>query len=664
MAGAAGGADISATEDQEPFRQPQQRKRWIRLPRPGMPRLPRPRLPRIRCGKTGITFPAADSREARRPPSSQEALEASRQQELDAIPEPEDLPAAESSRPPESKAEVPRSDSQPELSVPEPELFENLQDFVDEVPPEFLIQEQEEPPMPPPAGPFPPGARIPSPAPSPAPSVVASSAGRQRQQFQQQQRFLQPDPESESEREPFEEEGTDDISLNMIKLESWKVKPFELSLGDVLPGKTAAVLGIAEAIAQFEFEKAKDLKVMRDLLALEQASLWKRLFHCRHLHRQVAESVEVAIKAEDFDSARAMYEVQRTAEGCIKGFGVKRDLLGSALMGNGYLDLGFASDLGLLRESFTVECWVYFETLQGKAKVFHPKPSAVGGLPTLTVSAGHVELKRRNGQAHSALVKFSEKHWSHLAFTWSKTADGDFDVNVFQDGLQVAFGKEQRGITTDSEVRLGSIAGKMTEFRIWNHARPKEQIEAWMLRRCRGDEEGLVCCLSLTAGQEFTDATLDPGSALEPGHHFAIRGSHRGEVTFDGDHPPELRSWQEAEQRDADPASGIHVSFDEDFLAKAWRWLDGQHVEEAKRRKEDAERRLGAEEVRKREEQLRREEDLRRQAEEKERRAKDDEFRRKEEAIQAKKEEAEGRRERRMRPFKKLMNCGTCTGGF
>eukprot|EP00930_Biecheleria_cincta_P052604 TRINITY_DN3785_c0_g1_i1.p1 TRINITY_DN3785_c0_g1~~TRINITY_DN3785_c0_g1_i1.p1 ORF type:complete len:665 (+),score=166.25 TRINITY_DN3785_c0_g1_i1:24-1997(+) len=657
MAGASRGGNMSELEDQEPLRQPQQRKRWLRL------RLPRPRLPGIRCGSTRVRS-RADSREARQP-SSQEAQEESRQQELDAIPEPEDVPAAEPSRLPESKAEVPRADSQPEVSVPEPELFENPQDFVDEVPPEFLIQEQEEPPLPAPAEPVPAAARTPSPAPSPAPSVVASSGRQQRQQpQQQQQRFLQPDPESESEREPFEEEGTDDISLNMIKLESWKVKPFELSLGDVLPAKTAAISGIAEAIAQFEFEKAKDLKVMRDLLAMEQASLWKRLFHCRHLHRQVADSVELAIKAEDFDAARAMYEVQRTAEDCIKGFGVKRHLLGSALMGNGYLDLGFASDLGLLRESFTVECWVYFETLQGKAKVFHPKPSAVGGLPTLTVAAGHVELKRRNGQAHSALVKFSEKHWSHLAFTWRKTADGDFDVNVFQDGLQVAFGKEQRGITTDSEVRLGSFAGKMTEFRIWNHARSKEQIEAWMLRRCRGDEEGLHCCLSLTAGQEFTDATLDPGSALEPGHHFAVRGSHRGEVTFDGDHPPELKSWQEAEQRDTDPASGIHVSFDEDCLAKAWRWLDGQHVEEAKRRKEDAERRLAEEEVRKREEQLRREEELRRQAEEKERRAKEDELRRKEEAIQAKKEEAERRRERRMRPFKKLMNCGTCTGGF
>lgn len=650
MAGTAGAANPAEQEDegilwhpprkqeQEPLQQPKQRRRWLRLPRPRLPR-----IPRIRCGKTRVRSPE-DSRESRQPKSSQEVLQASRRQELDV---PEDLPAAEPSRPPERKAELPRQDSQPETSVPEPEVFQNPLDFVDEVPPEFLIEE-EEPPLPAPAEPFPMAT-----TPSPAPSVTASSGRHQKPQ-----RLLQHDPESESEREPMGDEAlTDDISLNMIKLESWKVKPSELSLGDVLPAKTAAIAGIAEAIAQFDFEKAKDLKTMRDLLALEQASLWRRLFHCRHLHRQVVERVELAIKAEDFDTARCLHEVQRAAEVCIKGFMVRRDLPGSALMGSGYLDLGFASDLGLMRESFTVECWVYFDTLQGKAKVFHPKPSAVGGLPTLTMSAGHVELKRRNGQAHSALVKFSEKHWTHLAFTWSKTADGDFDVNVFQDGLQVAFGKEQRGVTTDSEVRLGSFSGKMTEFRIWNHARPKEQIEAWMCRRCKGDEEGLTCCLSLSAGQEFTDATLDPSSALEPGHPFAVCGSHRGEVSFDGDHPSQLKSWQEAE-------SGILVSFDEDYLAKAWRWLDGQHVEEAKRRKEEAERRLAEEEVRKREEKLRHEEELRRQAEEKERRAKEDEMRRKEEAIQARREEAERRRERRMRPFKKMMNCGACTGGF
>ena len=122
--------------------------------------------------------------------------------------------------------------------------------------------------------------------------------------------------------------------------------------------------------------------------------------------------------------------------------------------------------------------------------------------------------------------------------------------------------------------RLGPFPGKMAEFRIWDHARAADevgeagllprnssrkcircdwQVELWMCRRCKGDEPGLYCCLSLRPARGLdegfvgctaqspcciqhlqhrtcfssgglSDSTLDPSKALAAGHFFSDRG--------------------------------------------------------------------------------------------------------------------------------------------
>mmetsp|Transcript_19631 Transcript_19631/g.34746 ORF Transcript_19631/g.34746 Transcript_19631/m.34746 type:complete len:683 (+) Transcript_19631:47-2095(+) len=466
------------------------------------------------------------------------------------------------------------------------------------------------------------------------------------------------EPESESEQELGNGKTMDghDLLLLRMSLENWKLQEDELQLGEVFTAKAAAVGGMSQAIAKFDFSRAKDMKTLRDLLTDEQTVLWRRLVQIRDVHRMVSSQVDAAVKSENFEAAQSLYEVQQVAEGAMASFGLGRDQDGSAQFRNGFLCLGDASSLGLLHDNFSLECWIFVDDFSSSNKLFQPKKGADGGLPTISFEKGCLEVRRRRADSITALVKLPEKQWTHVALTWNRTEDGDFDINVYQDGLQVAFGKDQNGITADSKVRLGPFSGKLSEFRIWDHAKSKDEVAAWMRKRCKGTEDGLRSSLSLKPGQELRDATLDPGGALAPGHPFASRGTSQGDISWDGESPGLTEMAEDAEGS----PDGIVVSvesFPEECLAKAWRWLESQQDHEAITRRQEAERRIAKEESRRAEEQRQREEQLRRQAEEWARKSAEMEQQRREEYLRQKQEEQERRRERRMRPFKNIVKC-------
>jgi len=426
-------------------------------------------------------------------------------------------------------------------------------------------------------------------------------------------------------------EQCQDFEIQRARVESLLPKESELALLHILQGKSAAISAISTCVAHSDFESAKQLKILRDLLAIEQTKMWGRLAKVQAIHRGCIRHRDEAIKAEDFERAKELHDLQILAEECIRRFALRGNQRGAIELDKGCISLGTAAALGLLGGSFTVECWVICEDTEG-ARIL----TAPDSVASLAVHNGCLEVKRWRGSSHFASVQFPTSCWTHVAYSW--TVDGRAaQVKIFQDGMQVGNGTEERGIIIDSEVRLGPFSGKMSEFRIWDHARSPDQVETWMKQRCTGTEEGLLCCMSLLPGRGLADATLDPGSALASGHCFAERGRCLGAVTWDGDFPPDLESHS--------PGTQAVIALEtEESLGKAWQWLEEQHQEEESQRETQSARRKLQEHSRKEEKQ--REEELKQ---------KEAELRLKEEEKQQAAKEYLRRRQKVKQPLVKLM---------
>ncbi|CAE7203246.1 CFAP99 [Symbiodinium sp. CCMP2456] len=361
------------------------------------------------------------------------------------------------------------------------------------------------------------------------------------------------------------------LSLVRTKLERCMLKDHELPLSDVLQAKVCAIRAMAEATVAYKFENVKEL------------------------HQAISTRVSEAVEVEDFSKAEEVYELQKLAEDCLKGFELDERQGGSADLTAGAISLGPASSLGLLEGDFTVEFWMRCHVdVSARTPLLTGDPSIVGSFPSLYVKpGGGLQLDFAGGNSYSSRMRLQQtKKWMHVAISYSfSPSDNDFKVSLFQDGLQVEFGSEIWAVNMDSELRLGPFPGKLAEFRVWDHARAADEVELWMTRRCQGDEPGLCCCLSLRPARGLSDSTLDPGKALASGHFFADRGAFDGPVTWDGDCPSLLDDPAEDESvgdcrecgqkytakqarpdvlADSDPWSN-------DSLLRAWEWLDSSH---------------------------------------------------------------------------------------
>ncbi|CAE7205074.1 CLEC16A [Symbiodinium sp. KB8] len=425
------------------------------------------------------------------------------------------------------------------------------------------------------------------------------------------------------------------LSLVRTKLERCMLKDHELPLSDVLQAKVCAIRAMAEATVAYKFENAKQLKNLRDTLPHAQSwifvsassgtALWARLIQVKELHQAISARVSEAVEVEDFSKAEEVYELQKLAEDCLKGFELDERQGGSADLTAGAISLGPASSLGLLEGDFTVEFWMRCHVdVSARTPLLTGDPSLVGSFPSLYVKpGGGLQLDFAGGNSYSSRMRLQQtKKWMHVAISYSfSPSDNDFKVSLFQDGLQVEFGSEIWAVNMDSELRLGPFPGKLAEFRVWDHARAADEVELWMTRRCQGDEPGLCCCLSLRPSRGLSDSTLDPGKALASGHFFADRGAFDGPVTWDGDCPSLLDDPAEDESvgdcrecgqkytakqarpdvlADSDPWSN-------DSLLRAWEWLDSSHETKVVERRREAERRQLESEARQVEERQRKE---------------------------------------------------------
>ncbi|CAE7272283.1 unnamed protein product [Symbiodinium pilosum] len=403
------------------------------------------------------------------------------------------------------------------------------------------------------------------------------------------------------------------------------LKDHELPLADVLQAKVCAIRAMAEATAAYRFENAKQLKHLRDALAVEQTALWARLAQAKELHQAITARVAEAVEIEDFDKAEEVYELQRLAEDCIKGFELDESQGGSADLTSGAISLGTASSLGLLEGDFTVEFWMRCHDVANQCPLLTGDPSSSGSFPSLYAKpGGGIQLDFAGGSSYSSRMRLQQtRRWTHVAFSFSFSAtDNDFKVIIYQDGLQVEFGSEIWAINVDSEIRLGPFPGKLAEFRIWDHARAAEEVETWMSRRCKGDEPGLACCLSLRPARGLSDSTLDPEKALAAGHFFSDRGQWDGQITWDGDCPSQLldpgvdlpyelvsecpicsiaftegshycrECGKKRPRKQVKPDTAtISDPWSDQSLLRAWQWLDSSHETKVGERRRMVERR-------------------------------------------------------------------------
>ncbi|CAJ1427218.1 unnamed protein product [Effrenium voratum] len=499
-----------------------------------------------------------------------------------------------------------------------------------------------------PATPFTPAApAAPAPAaPTPAP-VTEESAGRSAvcQAKEGRARLAQARETPGFFTEDFE--TTTGLNLVRTHLNSCMLQDHELPLADVLQAKVASIRAMSEATAAYQFEHAKQLKHLRDGLNKEQSALWARLARAKQVMQQIAARVAEAVEVEDFDKAEQVYELQKLAEDCIKGFCVDESQGGSVDLSNGCVELGPTSEYGLLGGDFSIEFWMRCQDVTRKSPLLTSSDPSPGTFPSLYVKpGGSLELQFAGGKTYSCKMSLQRKRWTHVAVTWG--FDGsDFKVGIFQDGVQVGFGAEIWAINVDSDLRLGPFPGHMAELRIWDHAKTVDQVEVWMPRRCSGEESGLHCCLSFRPARGLSDSTLDPQMSLAAGHVFADRGACKGDVIWDGDCPQLV----DAGDVPTEPAAtcsvcslpfvdGSHFCrecgqkrpvkqvlpplvadpWTDESLKKAFRWLDGQHETEASQRRSLAERRQEEHAQREADEQQRRaymeQERLRQQEEE------------------------------------------------
>jgi len=400
---------------------------------------------------------------------------------------------------------------------------------------------------------------------------------------------LRPSSEKSLITEDFETStGLEIVRANLL---SCMLKDPELSLSDVLQAKAAAIRAMAEATASYQFENAKQLKQLRDILTKEQTALWARLARIRHLREQIVARVAEAVEVEDFEKAKDVYQLQQLAEEGIEGFRLDEKQGGSVDLTKGSILLGPCSDFGLLEGDFTVEFWMRCQDATKRQPLLTSSLACPGSFPSLFLKpGGGLELVVAGEKKYPSKFPLQKKRkWTHVALAWAfNSQDNDFKVVVYQDGVQVADGTELWAINIDADLRLGPFVGNLAEFRVWNMAKSASEVELSMCRRCVGEEPDLECCLSLRPACGLADSTVDPKRALEPGHAFSDRGQCEGDVTWDGDCPRQLvdahvqirmdQAKHGFQKLEADP-------WTDESLQRAWTWLDVRHETEASLRR-------------------------------------------------------------------------------
>ena len=189
---------------------------------------------------------------------------------------------------------------------------------------------------------------------------------------------------------------------------------------------------------------------------------------------------------------------------------------------NSYVALGTPSTLRFSEGSpFTVEGWVNLDSLPPLAMLYSknngresPYSYMFGLKDAGWKMAVYVGMDGSPGDVWlevSLPSAISTNRWHHLAYAY----DGRF-MSFFLDGACVGGHPCRFADHEAHSVKLGGYAdgtdipGRISDVRVWNHAREAAQIRAFMNRRLNGQEPGLLGYWPLNegAGRVVRDGTL------------------------------------------------------------------------------------------------------------------------------------------------------------
>ncbi|MEZ4448387.1 MAG: LamG domain-containing protein [Nannocystaceae bacterium] len=157
----------------------------------------------------------------------------------------------------------------------------------------------------------------------------------------------------------------------------------------------------------------------------------------------------------------------------------------------------------LFDRSFTVECWVKLADLAGERTILG---TASGG------PRQGLHLALRDGRVHCGFVDadttggapMSADRWAHVAFSYDRERGVQ---RVYLDGALSGIGGARPSWVGGDEVLLGragegsDLRGRITELRIWDHARGEDLLAEGLQRRATGREDGLCAYFPLDEGE-------------------------------------------------------------------------------------------------------------------------------------------------------------------
>ncbi|MEM1094706.1 MAG: LamG-like jellyroll fold domain-containing protein [Bacteroidota bacterium] len=160
---------------------------------------------------------------------------------------------------------------------------------------------------------------------------------------------------------------------------------------------------------------------------------------------------------------------------------------------NSHVALGTAPTMGLTNASFTVEAWIYPDTLNGDR-------SLLGTTEQQTNQGLHLILRNGRpllgfyGNDEFAVQPIPLKQWTHLAFVYDMAAQRQ---RIYVNGVEVITGTGHAPFAGTGTVYIGRslsagyFDGQIDELRIWSTARSAADVEATMRRTLAGTEAGL-----------------------------------------------------------------------------------------------------------------------------------------------------------------------------
>lgn len=200
---------------------------------------------------------------------------------------------------------------------------------------------------------------------------------------------------------------------------------------------------------------------------------------------------------------------------------------GFAFGGNDSVSYPLPEDLVDFDRSFSVECWVYFVSMEKWKYVFHVSKDSKNFMQLLTNSSSANKLQliiQQEGTAYQIASNFLPqlKTWYHVACVWDAEnqrcqllIDGDEQI---YNGVGNPTGVNQIGFSIGARINGHSgMQGHVDEVRLWNYARSREDVRLGQYRRAYRGEAGLLAYYTFEDGE--------PLDHSDNGYHGVTHGN-------------------------------------------------------------------------------------------------------------------------------------------